>query len=421
MQLMPEEAFASAMARLLPARYPSSMPSLGLAVSGGGDSMALTWIAHRWARDRGVTLRLATVDHGLRPEAAKEAAEVAAFASRLGLSHDTLHWQGWDGRGNLQDAARRARRRLLSAWAAEQELGAVLIAHTADDQAETFLLRLARGSGVDGLSAMREARQEGGLLWLRPLLGVRREVLRDLLRTQGLGWAEDPSNADPRYDRVRMRQALPALGALGLTVERLSDTAARLAEARDALAVQAALAARLLLRVEAGDVLVDLAGLAAEPVEIRARLLSAALCWVSSAEYRPRRAALDRLLADLARGAGGTLHGCLVAERHGVARIGREPRAVLGLRRAAPGVWDHRWRVFGPDCDELEIGALGSAGLLQRPRWRESGLPRRTLLAQPALWQGQRLIAVPVLEPGGAWRAELVGGEDAFHSSLIPH
>ncbi|OWJ74259.1 tRNA(Ile)-lysidine synthetase [Haematobacter massiliensis] len=409
------------MARLLPAQPSPPMPPLGLAVSGGGDSMALTWIAHRWAQARGVALHIATVDHGLRPEAAAEAADVASFAARLGLSHDTLRWRGWDGRGNLQDAARRARRRLLAAWAGERGLAAILIAHTADDQAETFLLRLARGSGVDGLSAMREARQEAGLLWLRPLLGVRREALREVLSRQGIRWAEDPSNTDPRYDRVRMRQALPAFGALGLTVERLADTAARLGEARDALAAQAALAARALLRVEAGDVLADLAGLAAEPVEIRARLLSAALCWVSSAEYRPRRAALDRLSSDLAKGRGGTLHGCLVTERHGVARIGREPRAVLGLRCPAPGIWDSRWRVFGPDCDDLEIGALGPNGLSQRPRWRESGLPRRTLLAQPALWQGQTLIAVPVLDSGSAWRAELREGADVFHSSLIPH
>ena len=146
---------AAALEAALAAVFPDARPTaLGVAVSGGGDSVALLCLMADWAAPREVRLAAATVDHGLRPEAAAEAAGVAALCGRLGLAHATLRWEGWDGRGNLMDAARRARRRLLADWAAEQGLAAVALAHTRDDQAETVLMRLARGAGVDGLSAM---------------------------------------------------------------------------------------------------------------------------------------------------------------------------------------------------------------------------------------------------------------------------
>lgn len=416
-ELTPETAFARSLAQHLPG-IDDRAPRLGLAVSGGGDSTALALVAARWGRGE---LRAVTVDHGLRPGSAAEAAAVGLLARRLGMPHDILRWTGWDGQGNLQDHARRARQQLIADWARAHRLDAVLIAHTADDQAETFLLRLARGSGVDGLASMSAARCQAGVLWLRPLLTVRRQVLRDLLTAEGETWAEDPSNSDPRFDRVRMRQALPMLADLGLTVERLAGTAAQLAQAREALGRQAEEAARRLLRVEAGDVLVDLRGLAAETWEIRGRLLSRALCWVASAEYRPRQQALHRLSAALDAGRGGTLHGCLVTERHGVARIGREPSAVAGLVSPAPGVWDGRWRISGPDRSGLQVRALGEAGLLLRPRWRERGLPRRTLLGSPAIWEGEALVAAPLLDAGEIWRAEPEGGDEAFFSGFIAH
>ncbi|WP_114967069.1 tRNA lysidine(34) synthetase TilS, partial [Alkalilacustris brevis] len=185
-------------------------PGLGVAVSGGGDSVALLLLVADWAAARGVRLRAVTVDHGLREGAAQEAEAVARLCAELGIGHDILRWQGWDGQGNLQDAARRARQGLIAGWARDHGLAAVALGHTRDDQAETVLMRLARGAGVDGLSGMAPLRLAVGLAWLRPLLDVGRAELRALLRARGVPWAEDPSNEDARFQRVRARRALEA-------------------------------------------------------------------------------------------------------------------------------------------------------------------------------------------------------------------
>lgn len=419
MPLGPGAMLAAALAAAFPDQPPQD---LGLAVSGGGDSVALAVLMAEWAADRGCRLRAVTVDHGLRTESAAEAAGVVSLCAGLGIPHDILRWQGWDGRGNLQDQARRARSALIAGWA-----GAMPVAtgHTMDDQAETVLLRLARGSGVDGLSAMRGATRRGGVLWLRPLLGVRRAALRDLLRARGIGWVEDPSNEDPRYDRIKARQALALLAPMGVTAEGLAATAGRMQAARAALERQALKVARAAMRVEAGDVIADLALLDIAGAEIRDRLLAAALCWVGSAEYRPRHAALLGVMDKLSRGRGATLAGCILTVRGGSLRIGREPAAVRGIVTLVAEVWDSRWRISGPESGGLQqglrIAMLGEGGIALRPRWRESGLPRPTIIASPAVWQGETLVAAPLAETTGGWRAELEDGAEGFFSTILSH
>lgn len=370
----------------------------GLAVSGGSDSTALLVLA---AEAGGGPFRAVTVDHGLRPEAAAEAAMVATLAARLGIPHDILHWR-WDGQGNLMESARNGRRALIAAWAQGQGLPTVALAHTMDDQAETLLLNLARGSGVDGLSAMPAARREGDVLWLRPLLGARREALREVLRARGLGWAEDPSNDDPRYGRVRIRQAIPALG---LEVPRLAATAARLQEARAVLEAVTQAAGRRLCRLQGGDILAD-REILSEPAEIRGRLLSTALAWVGGAGRKPRAEDLARLIDRLAAGQGGTLAGALITSGAEI-RIAAEPARVVALRAPTPGPWDGRWRIHGAAG---EIRALGPAGLALRPDWRAFGLPHASARALPGLWEGDRLLFAPVLDADGPIRAELDRG-----------
>jgi tRNA(Ile)-lysidine synthase len=315
--------------------------ALGLAVSGGSDSMALMRLAAAWASARGVALSVATVDHGLRPEAAEEAAFVAARAAALGLPHETLRWAGWDGAGNLQNMAREARTRLLAGWAAEAGLGAVALGHTRDDQAETVLLNLARGSGVDGLSGMAERSARGGAVWLRPLLGLARADLRAWLSAEGESWREDPSNADLRFDRVKARVALEALAPLGLGAEGLAATATRLRRARAALEQEAAALARRAGRLgPCGEIALDRAVLADAPEEIALRVLADALRAVSGAVYRPRLAALEALRDAALDGSetARTLHGCIVLIGGAQTVMAREPAAIASRRRGGRGM-----------------------------------------------------------------------------------
>lgn len=410
----PEDIFAAAMTGRAPAR-------LGLAVSGGGDSIALLHLAHAWGRAAGVGLSAVTVDHGLRPEAATEARFVAEICARLGVAHDTLRWTGWDGRGNLQAAARAARYRLMAGWAHERGIGAIALGHTMDDQAETFLMRLARGSGPDGLSGMAASHRRDAMIWLRPLLDLRRDALRAWLGQHGQGWIDDPSNRDRRFDRVRVRQALDGMRDIGLTVEGLAETCTRMAMTRAALDHLACETARSTGVIDRGDLLFDSAGLDASPRETRLRLLAAALCWVASAEYRPRLAALETALDAALSGRRRSLHGCLLTPDGPRLRISREPAAVRDTRAAPDRPWDTRWRFFGPKINGVQLRALGETGLACCKGWRETGLPRASLLASPAVWRGDELIAAPLAGHCNGWRAELTPPAEAVLQAIISH
>ena len=187
-------------------------------------------------QQRAPDLYVVTVDHALRPAAATEAAWVAAETHSLGLPHKTLRWHGAKPATGIQEAARDARYRLLAGAARENKCDAIVLAHTQDDQAETVLMRLGRGSGVDGLSAMQPRGQTpDGVLLFRPLLGIAKTRLTATLEGLGKSWREDPSNADQRFERVRLRTACVHSDALGLRTPQLAQSAMRMGRARDAL------------------------------------------------------------------------------------------------------------------------------------------------------------------------------------------
>ncbi|MDU8927296.1 tRNA lysidine(34) synthetase TilS [Alisedimentitalea sp. MJ-SS2] len=393
---------------------------LGVAVSGGGDSLALMLLLADWARAQDATLFVATVDHGLRPEATEEARFVGAVAEAQGLEHETLTWEGWDGQGNLQDAARRARYGLLADWAARLELQAVALAHTRDDQAETFMMRLARASGVDGLAAMPSRRRQHGVSFVRPLLTVSREALRDYLRGRGQAWVEDPSNEDRMYERIRARDVLAEMAGLGINAETLSVVAGHMTTAREALDWHAHLEAREAVRVERGDVVLNRKRWRTLHEEIARRILRAVLGWIGQSEYPPRRAKLAQLITSINEGATSTLAGCLIRVEPEVIRISREPGAVAGITAQQDQVWDGRWRIVGPVAPGVELRALGEVGLLQCPDWRDSGLPFASLAASPAVWQGETLLAAPLAGLNPDWKAEVEGGAEGFFATLLP-
>ena len=215
------------------------VPAIVLAVSGGPDSIALMWLAARWRRAlaRGPRLIAVTVDHGLRPEAAAEAREVKRLARSLDLPHRTLRWAGPKPRTGLPAAARAARYRLLAQAARTSGATHILTAHTRDDQAETLLMRMLRGSGIAGLAAMARESERDGLLLARPFLDISKSRLIATLRKAKVGFAEDPTNRDTSFTRPRLRTLMPVLAAEGGDTRNLVRLASRLARANAAVEV----------------------------------------------------------------------------------------------------------------------------------------------------------------------------------------
>lgn len=371
--------------------------------------MALLALLLRWAGERGISLHAATVDHGLRPEARSEAEMVAAFCADRHVPHEILTIGPLDGRGNLSANARDARYAALCAWAGRHALAVVAVGHTMDDQAETVLMRLARGSGVEGLSAMAQEREFAGITWVRPLLGLRRAVLRDWLCAEGIAWVNDPTNEDNGYERVKARRALAALGPLGITPEGLAETAAILARQRRVL--DAAADAYRCDAVRTGAVgSVTISRAPRQPVErdTLLRVFAEVLQSIGRSEYRPRFRALEPLW-DWAfatrENTSRTLSGCIILpcpDRNEIS-IFREYAAQPPLS-PPDGAWDG-WS-FDTAPDGVWVGALGKggdthlmrSGADQNSVWCD--LPRALRITAPALYDSdtgspEALVAVP--------------------------
>jgi tRNA(Ile)-lysidine synthase len=389
----------------------SRTDAVAVAVSGGPDSMALLVLAADEAKKSGRSVHAVTVDHGLRADAKDEAAQVAAWAKTLGVAHTTLTHAGDVPVASIQSEARDIRYGLMGQWCAANNIAALMVAHTRDDQAETLLLRLARGSGVDGLSGMAADISRDGLRIIRPLLDVPRVDLLSLLEDREQPFIDDPSNRDDRHARVRMRALRPLLEAEGLTAQRLAETAGRLSVARDALAgwTQAHLAGCVTFDV-GGWAQFDRRQLVNVPMEIGLRSVSRLVMAVGGGVYPPRlhhtRALLERLGA--AEFSGATLGGVrFVTHRSGVlafreARAMAEPVSVDGV---SPLVWDHRFEVSIADAKDVERGSwsIGALGVPDARRLRDElgpevlTVPSAAASCIPAVYAQGRLLEVPAL------------------------
>jgi tRNA(Ile)-lysidine synthase len=390
-------------------------PKLALAVSGGADSMALLHLIARWRAEdafkREVTVL--TVDHGLRAESREEAAMVGRMAASLGLPHALLTWARDERqRGGLQERARQGRYDVMAAYCQAHDIPALVTAHHLDDQAETFLMRLKRGSGLDGLAAIPEESVWSGVAVLRPLLDIPKARLAATLTEAGIAWVEDPSNRDQRFERARMRASSDALAKLGLTPEALARSAQRLRRARAALdhAADKFLAEHGAMS-EAGYCLIARDALVALPAEIALRVLARTVNAVGGRETPLRLVKLEALLASLIESpkVAHTLGGCRlqpVGERLGVFR---ETRGTgIPTLQLAPGeraLWDNRFRV------ELEASAKApvTVGALGEARWRDlrasapwlTALPRFAGATLPACLTGGSIVLPRLGPPSG--------------------
>jgi tRNA(Ile)-lysidine synthase len=316
-----------------------------LAVSGGPDSMALMMLASLAAPLLpGIAFRAATVDHGLRPEARGEALFVAGSARRIGMPHDILGWDEAKPVTGIQKAAREARYALLERHATACGAQTVMTAHTSDDQAETILMRLTRGSGIDGLAGMRRIKPLGRVTLARPLLDIPKSRLVATCAQEGWEFVEDPSNRDESYTRVRLRALLPLLEAEGLGPRRLLRLGQRARDASDALercAERAFVAAQR--SADGPDTLLfDAAVLTQEPVEIIQRVLARAIPAVSQDVPLGRYGSRKERLEALAREVFAALHAgnsmparSLAGVEISVQRL-RGSIPVVSVRRSAP-------------------------------------------------------------------------------------
>jgi len=412
---------------------------VALAVSGGSDSTALMVLFADWLALGEGTLpfrpTVLTVDHRLRPQSGREAQDVARCAKELGFGHATLVWEGEKPTTGLQAAARGARYGLLADYAGRNGITALLTGHTLEDQAETLLMRLARGSGLDGLAAMApvsthfiqrlavqalparteasEAAPIAPLRLVRPFLGLSRARLRATLDRRGIAWFEDPSNTSPASERTRLRASLRALQALGLTKEKLALSARRLQRARVAVECSVEVFCDPLRQAMTTDprgfIRIDAEALRRAPLEIAIRLLGRAVATAGGAVTPVPLTKLEALADGIRACASGhwTLARAKITTTRGQILIAREegrvppPRLLLPV--GAQALWDGRFLVSaGRDLTgDIEVRALGAAGLREAAKATViADAPRGALLGLPAFWRDGRMIAVPNL---GYW------------------
>jgi len=415
-------AFDASMKRCLPHGIPRSM---AVGCSGGPDSMALTAHMQGWAEKKGVAMTAVIVDHGLRAESNKEARQVAAWLAERGVTAEILRWTGARPDRNVQAEARRIRYALIADWCMANHVPVLAVAHHVEDQAETFLLRLARGSGVYGLAAMPRASDldTNGAVFpirlIRPVLDVSKRDLRAILTAREWPWVEDPSNHDRSHARIRMRQLMAALAEEGLDAQRLANTAARMRRARASLeaACDQFFAESSTLN-PLGFVTLDLEALRRAPDEIALRVLTSAVRGVAGRDYPVRLEKLEACIEALMSGVGEpvrTLGGCQLEAKRGVLSVFREVASVQDAAPAAPTlIWDRRFRLsIAGDLADLSVRKLGREGQKQAKAAFGKGafdtVPAPARRSLPALWREDELIAV-----SGVQQKMMIGDQARF-------
>ncbi len=391
--------------------------------------MALMLMLRDWCVEHHLSLTALHVDHCLRPESTDEAQQVQQWMEMHGIPcHILTITESLRDTANLQAAARDARYRLMIDWCHAHDVMHLCVAHHAEDQMETFLMRLGRGSGVDGLAAMRPVSQREGVALLRPVLHMHRAELEDYLKQQGQAWLDDPTNDSPAYTRNRVRQLLPALEAEGITVERIGSVTDHLARAADCLngLTQDWISTQSCFRHEAFAI-VPTAAFQALHEELALRVLRRLL-----ETLRPNAKALRferlypvmRAMHSPASFRRRTLHGCVVIKKAAHYYIAREP-ARLPPPVAMQQYWDDRFKA-GHDIrhQKCMLGMLGADGVQQLrqasvalPDW-----PATVFHGLPALYHLDALLAVPHIDYVSQTWHEWGGGElPRLHCRHINH
>lgn len=386
-------------------------PVIATAVSGGCDSMALLLLAKKWMEARGGKVVALTVDHGLRQNSHEEALQVGKWLAQHRIDHVILPWKGEKPSSNIQAEARKARYHLLTEWCRAHHILHLLVAHHADDQAETVMLRLMRGSGADGLAAMPSCTAVNGIRLLRPLLPLDKRKLQNVLKDAGWLWVEDPSNTNEQFDRVKCRNWLASQENPELISTRLFNTASQMGRVREILEKETALA-----MVRYGAIYPEgYATLAPEalrtlPEETGLRLLAALLRTIGGYSYKTRFSHLTTLYNALREEnfTGKTLQHCVVFPYRGKIFFSREQNAIPTHTSFIPNtscLWDGRFKLYykGTEHAPLSITSLSpvlwnnftSENQLLIINHRVKTLPKKILYTLPAILALEKVIAIP--------------------------
>ncbi len=381
---------------------PLSSP-IALAISGGPDSMALAFCIKR----ANIPCIAFIVDHGLRSESTTEAEQVKRSLGTMGIRAEILRWHHPQISGAIHEKARQARYDLLLQACHQHGVTDLLTAHHADDQAETILMRIAKGSAVEGLSGIAPASMRGNIRLLRPFLNFPKSRLIATCDTDNIQFVTDPSNASDKFTRGRLRNIMPLLAQEGLTTENLLRLGARASEATEALATITHEFLRQTAQIEKyGSIRLDRRALSTPPRAIGLRAIAICLRIIHPNDYPPEQDALADAYDHILTSADDTtrsLYGCLISLTEKQVTLFREPAAateICVLSPEQPITWDGRWVI---NADALtpkgEIRALGmpSHDIIDQlaPILRHDIPQGRIRATLPALWAGEKLVAIP--------------------------
>ena len=386
---------------------------VALAVSGGCDSLALLLLISDYLEIRGNgahEIHVLTVDHGLRDEAKYEIELVASYCRQLGCTFSQLEWTGEKPRTGIQEAAREARYALMADYCHARQIPVLLTAHHSDDQAETLLMRLSRGSGLDGLSGMSPRSTRLGVEIYRPLLDFPKERLKATLRQRNWEWMEDKSNSDTRFERSQLRQNWQLLDDLGLSSRSLALSSRRLQRSRNALiAFVDDIVGDQVMYDSRGLIEIEVNGFASQLEEVQLRVLSRCIFALGGQLRPPQLSKLEDLQRELLEHSkySATLGGCQIEKTETALTLFREVRSdQIEQMMISPGesrVWDRKFQLQLASAAPLplRIQHLGAESGLELSETVQNVLRMLPVKARPALvslWQENRLVALPQLE-----------------------
>ena len=345
---------------------------IALAVSGGRDSMALMYLVYRWKAHLALNIEIEvlTVNHNLRKAAEDECGFVQKIAKNYGFKHKVLIWEHEHVETSIQEKARKARYQLMLDYVREENIDIILTAHTSDDNIETFIMRLAKGSGLNGLKSINEIRHEDRIQIQRPLLSLSRSLTTEILRSTGNEWVDDPTNDDERFERVKIRNNISLLSSFNISSDNLTKTIQRLARAHESISFFTNLVSEELVELsELGHANVNFDKLRYYPKEIILRVFAKALTDVNGGNVS--LSSLEAVFAELIKTERSkTLNGCQIIPQKNKYVIVRENRGIspVEIKINERISWDGRFDVYLKSCDNtnIVIDQIGNADDLRK-------------------------------------------------------